>query len=127
VAHLRAAVLAVLLLTGTPAAPALAAGGTPARPVAAAHVSGHVAAQAGPVVPQPGSGWLTGRRQRLLFVWVLTDLGLVLLLLAGQPVRRPRLLGSLGRRQPQPEDGPEPVIGGVGRFARPRTEPPARL
>jgi hypothetical protein len=77
----------------------------------------------------PGQGWLTGRRQRLLAVWILVDVGGLLLWFGSEPVRAPKLLGSVGahRAAPPPEDTEDQPIRGIGRFARPRRGPPSRL
>jgi hypothetical protein len=80
-------------------------------------------------VPEPGDGWLTGRRQRLAAVWVLIDVGGLLFWYGSAPARRPRLLGSVGahRGTPDSDDEPDAPVRGIGRFARPRRGPPGRL
>ncbi|MHB1854543.1 MAG: hypothetical protein ACYCSJ_07515 [Acidimicrobiales bacterium] len=119
--------LRILLLAGAVGlgvgAPASAAGAVASAPV------GHTAAVRTVSAPEPGQGWLTGRRQRLLAVWVLIDVGAVLLWYGSDPVRPPRLLGSLGARQATPIDPIEHdlEVGGIGRFARHRDGPPKRL
>jgi len=68
------------------------------------------------------------RGQRALAFALLLLLGLSLWWFGGQPVRRPRLLGSLGAGDA--DDADEPVFtnaGGIGRFARPRGDRPPRL
>lgn len=69
-------------------------------------------------------GWITSRRQRLVGVWLLVDTGLVLLLFGARQQRQPRLLGSLGSRSVGPAPEPPGPVGGLGRFARPRSGPP---
>jgi len=66
------------------------------------------------------------RGQRALGLVLLVLLGLSLWWFGGQPVRRPRLLGSLGA-DAEPEEPTVVGSGGIGRFARPRTERPPRL
>jgi len=105
---------------GAPAAAAWAAASAPVhRTTAGQTVS----------APEPGQGWLTGRKQRLLAVWVLLDVGAVLLWYGSDTVRPPRLLGSLGARQASSADPleEEHTVGGIGRFARRRSGPPNRL
>jgi hypothetical protein len=76
-------------------------------------------------------GLMGGRRQQLLGVWLLVDAGLVLFLLGSEFEPPPRLLGSLGAyRSTEAADAKAAAgqeLGGIGRFARPRTGPPARL
>jgi hypothetical protein len=97
---------------------------------AASGQPGGVVATANPAATV-GPSWLSGRRQRLLGVWLLVDAGLVLLLFGAGRERAPRLLGSVGAGRAEPEegsgDGAEGEIRGVGRFARPRTAPPHRI
>ncbi|HMC53309.1 MAG TPA: hypothetical protein VKI64_11160 [Acidimicrobiales bacterium] len=69
------------------------------------------------------SGFTTARRQQVMSVGLLLAIAGALWWMGGATQRAPRLLGSLGGR------GPEPVVaavrvGGVGRFARPRTAAP---
>lgn len=66
------------------------------------------------------------RGQRALGLVLLVLLGLSLWWFGGQPVRSPRLLGSLGA-DTEPEGPTFVSSGGIGRFARPRTERPPRL
>ena len=105
---------------GAPAAAVWAAGSAPVHRTAAAQTVS---------APEPGQGWLTGRKQRLLAVWVLLDAGAVLLWYGSDTVRPPRLLGSLGARQASSGDPleEEQTMGGIGRFARRRSGPPNRL
>jgi len=120
---LQALLLAAAIGVGA-GAPAAAAWGATSVPVHRAAVT------SAPTAPQPGQGWLTGRKQRLLAVWVLLDVGAVLLWYGSDTVRPPRLLGSLGARQASLSSGPlehEPIVGGIGRFARLRSGPPSRL
>ena len=79
--------------------------------------------------PEPGQGWLTGRRQRLLAFRILVDVGGLMLWFGAEPARSPRLLGSVGahRAVPAPEEEPDEPVRGIGRFARPRSAPPHRL
>ena len=104
-----------------------------AAPAMATSTSSAVARPGGPAATaqpsRPGEGWLTGRRQRLLAVWILIDVGGALLWFGSEPVRAPKLLGSVGahRPAPPPDDRREPPVRGIGRFARPRNGPPSRL
>ena len=66
------------------------------------------------------------RGQRAMGLVLLVLLGLSLWWFGGQPVRSPRLLGSLGA-DAEPDDPTVIGSGGIGRFARPRTERPPRL
>ena len=57
-------------------------------------------------------------------------LGVIVLALwwfGGEQPRAPRLLGSLGEGVNVEDPGLYVRAGGIGRFARPRTRPPARL
>ncbi|MHB8670121.1 MAG: hypothetical protein ACYDAD_06105 [Acidimicrobiales bacterium] len=72
------------------------------------------------------------RAQRILAVALLVALGSALFWFGGRPVRPPHLLGSLGgggggRPAVAPPVYGREVVGGVGRFARVRAAPPARL
>ena len=70
------------------------------------------------------------RGDRIFAVAVLFAIVAALWWVGGQPVNAPRLLGSLGSRQEQPESGGRPPaapVGGVGRFARPRPSRPPRI
>ena len=74
------------------------------------------------------AGFLGGRRQQVLGVWLMIDAGLAVVFFGGGPERAPRLLGSLASRRGATaplEVGAQ--LGGIGRFARPRTGPPRRL
>jgi len=113
---------------GGPAATSPARGGR--TPVAAA------AGGASRPAPGGGPGWLGGRRQQLLGVWLMADVVLVLYLFASDAERAPRLLGSMAARRR--ERGATPVeetletvgdqeVRGIGRFARPRSGPPRAL
>lgn len=66
------------------------------------------------------------RGQRALGLALLVLLGLSLWWFGGQPVRNPRLLGSLGA-DAAPDEPTFVSSGGIGRFARPRAERPPRL
>lgn len=105
----------------------------PGAAYAAAAVPAHHHSSVASTPPQPGQGWLTGRRQQLLGVWLLVDVGLLIGLYGSGPVRSPRLLGSVGAhrgRTGSEEDEAEapPVeVRGIGRFARVRTGPPHRI
>ncbi|HUZ44131.1 MAG TPA: hypothetical protein VMU63_06970 [Acidimicrobiales bacterium] len=96
---------------------------------AAAPAASHAAAAKVVSVPQPGQGWLTGRKQRLLAVLVLLDVGAALLWYGSDTVRPPRLLGSVGAHRSGLVDPVEhdPTVRGIGRFARSRSRPPHRL
>ncbi len=61
------------------------------------------------------------RSERLMAVAILGALAAALFWIGGQPVRAPRLLGSLGAGQPV-DVAMSPDTGGIGRFARPRGE-----
>ena len=66
------------------------------------------------------------RGQRAIALALLAAIGLAVWWFGGQPIRAPRLLGSLGAGNV----ADEPVFvrsGGIGRFARPRGERPPRL
>lgn len=80
------------------------------------------------VLASPARGLSDKRGQRAMGFVLLMLLGLALWWFGGQPVRKPRLLGSLGASAAGGE--PEPVVtdsGGIGRFARPRSRRPPRL
>lgn len=121
-AGLGACVVLALAVGVLLAGPSLAATPAPAgssAPSVAAH----------PAPARPGQGWLTGRRQQLLAVWILVDVGGLLLWFGSEPARAPKLLGSVGahraaRAEEEAEDQP---VRGIGRFARPRSGPPSRL
>lgn len=88
---------------------------------------------AAPAVQQPSaaSAAKTGgnRAARIMAVSVLVVTGLALFALAGRPARAPRRLGAFGHAAPATAGaaGGEAVVGGVGRFARPRIGPPKRI
>jgi hypothetical protein len=69
----------------------------------------------------------TKRSQQAIALALLGGIVLSLWWFGGQPARAPRLLGSLGPSAN--DDDPDLYVrsGGIGRFARPRTKPPARL
>jgi hypothetical protein len=69
----------------------------------------------------------TKRSQQAIALAMLGGIALALWWFGSQQTRAPRLLGSLGE-DVQIED-PNLYVrsGGIGRFARPRTKPPARL
>ena len=69
------------------------------------------------------------RGQRALGFVLLVLLGASRWWFGGPPVRRPRLLGSLGADAEGDGSDEQPFVaaGGIGRFARPRTERPPRL
>lgn len=107
--------------------------GTPLPADTATTAPGGAGASAGSptqtVVLATPVGRLSDKRgQRVIGFVLLVLLGLGLWWFGGQPVRKPRLLGSLGGSEARGEA--EPVVvdsGGIGRFARPRTERPPRL
>jgi hypothetical protein len=102
--------------------------GDPARATATATRPTTAAASLATTPPaRPGEGWLTGRRQRLLAVWILIDVGGALLWFGSEPARPPKLLGSVGAHRPTPPPDEEQPVRGIGRFARPRSNPPSRL
>ncbi|HZU72945.1 MAG TPA: hypothetical protein VE990_09265 [Acidimicrobiales bacterium] len=114
----------------TAAAPS--ASPAPAAAPAASTTGARGSAGQGSIQPVASAtpGLLHGRRQQLFGVWLMVDSMIVLALFGGGPARAPRLLGSLGSRAPAPEpESPseETVIGGIGRFARPRSGPPRRI
>lgn len=122
---LALAVLFGLALVLPLSAPAHATTGSPARTTATTPST--VARPS--VLSEPGQGWLTGRRQRLLAVWLLVDVGGLLFWYGSGPVRAPKLLGAVGAHRPEPETVEPELrpVGGIGRFARPRSGPPSRL
>ena len=61
------------------------------------------------------------RGERIGAVGLLLAIALALWWLGGHPARRPRLLGSMGTDVVDIGAGPAVRIGGIGRFARPRT------
>ena len=67
------------------------------------------------------------RGERLMAVALLLALGAGLWWVGGQPVRMPRLLGSLGAAAGATDEpaGPQPTNRGIGRFARPRPQGPS--
>jgi hypothetical protein len=69
----------------------------------------------------------TKRSQQAVALGLLGALALGLWWFGGQQARAPRLLGSLGEGASVDEPGLYVPSGGIGRFARPRTRPPARL
>ena len=109
---------------------AVAPDGTPvsAGTSAAAAGEGSTGASVPTVALASPAGRISDQRgQRVLGLVLLVLLGLSLWWFGGQPVRRPRLLGSLG--VDAESDNPAVVVssGGIGRFARPRTDRPPRL
>lgn len=124
-AGLALAVLFGLALVLPRSAPARATTGSSAHTTATKQST-----VARPSVPaQPGQGWLTGRRQRLLAVWLLVDVGGLLFWYGAEPVRAPKLLGAVGAHRLEPETVEPDIrpVRGIGRFARPRSGPPSRL
>ena len=71
------------------------------------------------------------RAQRALALGLLGLLAAGLWWFGGQQARSPRLLGSLAEAKGEGSGDAGPALylpsGGIGRFARPRTEPPPRL
>jgi len=63
------------------------------------------------------------RGERVMAVVLLAAIIGCLWWFGGHPTRPPRLLGSLGSDRTAEDDaqGPEVRVGGIGRFARPRT------
>ena len=81
-----------------------------------------------PTLPAAVAAARHPRSERVAVVLILVGLLISLWRLAGQTVRAPRLLGSLGG--PPPEglpSGEASVPAGIGRFTRDRTERPRRL
>jgi len=116
------------------AAPGLsvAPDGTPLPADTATTAAGAGASSGAPtqtvVLATPARGFSDKRGQRAMGFVLLVLLGLSLWWFGGQPVRKPRLLGSLGPSEGSDEQ--EPVVvdsGGIGRFARPRSQRPPRL
>jgi hypothetical protein len=84
-------------------------------------------ALAAPAANHRGSGGAGTDARRYFAVSILLATGAALFLFGGRPARGPRLLGSLASRAgPVGREAPA-RIGGIGRFARPRTGPPPRL
>ncbi|HZT67223.1 MAG TPA: hypothetical protein VFA11_15645 [Acidimicrobiales bacterium] len=108
-----------------PALPAPAAPTPTASAPTRAPAGGVVSAA--PAVPASSPGFLTGRRQQLLGVWLMIDAGLALAFFGGSADRMPRLLGSLAARRGEHSPAAGVEMGGIGRFARPRSGPPRRL
>ena len=69
------------------------------------------------------SGWTKERQQQVMSVGLLMAIAAALWWMGGAAQRAPRLLGSLGGRKPEAQAAAVRV-GGVGRFARPRTAAP---
>ncbi|HET9732128.1 MAG TPA: hypothetical protein VFP54_05585 [Acidimicrobiales bacterium] len=117
-----------LLGVGAVPLPGLAAGPTTAAPPAqsppAAAAGPARRTQARPVVQKALIG---GRRLQVLGVILLVDAVGTMIFLATKPERAPRLLGSLAARRSATPLPAAVSLGGVGRFARPRTGPPRRL
>lgn len=131
-------------------APSLAsAGQTAPAPSVASNGGGSIAA---PAVAAPGGGSVEqasgvpttasrsmaavtsvpitgpGRAGRILAVSVLLLLGVVMFGLSGYPGRSPRLLLPVGAgKEVGPPMAVQSNLGGIGRFAKPRTGPPRRL
>ena len=117
-----------------PASPAPASGTAPGAlpPTGGRPAPGAARATGGPTASSRPGGLFGGRREQLLGVWLLVDVGLVLFLFGSDLERAPRLLGSMAARRVRPAAVAAPVEGqgevrGIGRFARPRTGPPRRL
>lgn len=107
------------------AAPASAApGGGPSYQASGAPAAAPRSASA---VTPVGTGG-PGRAGRILAVSVLLLLGVVMFGLAGYQGRSPRLLLPVGAAKAvAPAAAVQPNVGGIGRFAKPRTGPPRRL
>jgi hypothetical protein len=75
----------------------------------------------------------TKRSQQAIALAMLGAVVLSVWWFGGEQARAPRLLGSLGNHirtdEGVPVEDPNLYVrsGGIGRFARPRTKPPARL
>jgi hypothetical protein len=69
----------------------------------------------------------TKRSQQAIALAMLGGIVLALWWFGGQQARAPHLLGSLGDGVPFEDPNLYVRSGGIGRFARPRTKPPARL
>jgi hypothetical protein len=115
--------------TRAPSTPALSASIPTDAPLAAAPP----ASPAAPAAASPslglrpaghGSGWTKERQQQVMSVGLLMAIAAALWWMGGAAQRAPRLLGSLGGRKPEPQAAAAVRMGGVGRFARPRTAAP---
>jgi hypothetical protein len=69
----------------------------------------------------------TKRSQQAIALVMLGAIAVSLWWFGGEQARAPRLLGSLGDGLPVEDPNLYVRTGGIGRFARPRTKPPARL
>jgi hypothetical protein len=69
----------------------------------------------------------TKRSQQAIALVMLGAIVLSLWWFGGEQTRAPRLLGSLGEGVKVEDPNLYVRTGGIGRFARPRTKPPARL
>lgn len=89
--------------------------------------------QAPPAVTEPVKAVTDSRAARIMAVSLMLAIGAAFWWLASQPERAPRLLGSLGSAARSAN--PAPAAGrvaaarprGVGRFARPRSQPPTPI
>lgn len=114
----------------TPAAPAAAPPAFATSPPASASAApapgnmpaGGMRPQASRAAASPSG--VQGRR--VMAAAVLVALGAVLYLISRRPARPPRLIGAFAGNAP-PAAPPSERIGGIGRFARPRSGPPPRL
>jgi hypothetical protein len=107
----------------------IAPSGAPLAPTGDA-TSSHGATTSTPVLTfaTPRIASLSDKRgERVVALFLLVALGLVVWWFGGQPIRAPRLLGSLGDRDTPGDDAVFVRSGGIGRFARPRSHRPPRL
>ena len=83
--------------------------------------------RANSLLPGPLRRASTKRSQQAIALVMLALIVLALWWFGGEQVRAPRLLGSLGEGVQVEDPNVYVRSGGIGRFARPRTGPPARL
>lgn len=123
------------LSSSSASSPSLDAGaGSPLPSVSSPTAAAAPAASAGPApaVATPAAAHSANsndRGERVMALVLLCGLGAALWWFGGQAERPPRLLGSLGGGGDAGTTGAEAAapIGGIGRFARPRTGPPKPL
>ncbi|MCU1463439.1 MAG: hypothetical protein JWO37_3514, partial [Acidimicrobiales bacterium] len=100
----------------------------PARPRARARTAPSVAGGSNPAANAVLAKAPDSRRQRVLAAMMLALLAAALWWFGGAESRGPRLLGSLGGAPGSTTAAaPATVVGGIGRFARPRAGRPQPL
>jgi hypothetical protein len=102
--------------------PALAAGAT--RPTTSPAAPGNLSAGAHPGTAAVAASAEGTPARRVMAAVVLIALGAALYLISRTPARAPRLIGAFASVS---APAPPVRVGGIGRFARPRTGPPPRL